>query len=68
MLQDEIHEYYSNFHISSDLLELRNLVMNAELIVQSALLRHESRGLHFSKDYPEMLADPRPTILTPANF
>ena len=68
LLQDEIHEYYSNFHISSDLLELRNLVMNAELIVQSALLRHESRGLHFSKDYPEMLADPRPTILTPANF
>jgi len=68
LLQDEIHEYYSNFHISSDLLELRNLVMNAELIVQSALLRHESRGLHFSKDYPEMLANPRPTILTPANF
>jgi L-aspartate oxidase len=68
LLQDEIHEYYTNFHISSDLLELRNLVMNAELIVQSALLRHESRGLHFSKDYPEKLADPRPTILTPANF
>jgi len=68
LLQDEIHEYYSNFHVSSDLLELRNLVMNAELIVQSALSRHESRGLHFSKDYPEMLAQPRPTILTPANF
>ncbi|MDO8465928.1 MAG: L-aspartate oxidase [Gallionella sp.] len=65
LLQDEIHEYYSNFHISSDLLELRNLVMNAELIVQSALLRHESRGLHFSKDYPETLANPQPTILCP---
>jgi L-aspartate oxidase len=66
LLQDEINEYYTNFHISPDLLELRNLVMNAELIVQSALLRHESRGLHFSKDYPEMLPTAQPTILTPA--
>jgi L-aspartate oxidase len=65
LLQDEINEYYTNFHISPDLLELRNLVMNAELIVQSALLRHESRGLHFSKDYPEIQANPQPTILTP---
>lgn len=65
LLQDEINEYYTNFHISSDLLELRNLVMNAELIVQSALLRHESRGLHFSKDYPDTLSNPQPTILTP---
>ena len=65
LLQDEIHEYYSNFHVSSDLLELRNLVMNAELIVQSALSRQESRGLHFSKDYPETLPQARHTILTP---
>ena len=64
LLQDEIHEYYTNFHISSDLLELRNLVMNAELIVQSALLRHESRGLHFSKDYPDTQSNSKPTILT----
>ena len=64
LLQDEIHEYYTNFHISSDLLELRNLVLNAGLIVQSAMLRHESRGLHFSKDYPETLAKPKPTILS----
>ena len=63
LLQDEIHEYYTNFHISSDLLELRNLVLNAELIVQSALLRHESRGLHFSKDYPKSLVESKPTIL-----
>ena len=68
LLQDEIHEYYSNFHISSDLLELRNLVLNAELIVQSAMLRHESRGLHYSRDYPEMQENPRPTILTPKNY
>ena len=67
LLQDEIHEYYTNFHISSDLLELRNLVLNAELIVQSALLRHESRGLHYSKDYPQTLANPQPTILSPSN-
>ena len=65
LLQDEINEYYTNFHISSDLLELRNLVLNAELIVQSALLRHESRGLHFSKDYPGSLTNPQPTILSP---
>jgi L-aspartate oxidase len=65
LLQDEINEYYANFHISSDLLELRNLVLNAELIVQSALLRHESRGLHFSKDYPKTQPNPQPTILFP---
>jgi L-aspartate oxidase len=65
LLQDEINEYYANFHISPDLLELRNLVLNAELIVQSALSRHESRGLHFSKDYPDTLPEARPTILTP---
>jgi len=63
LLQDEIHEYYTNFHISADLLELRNLVLNAELIVQSAMMRHESRGLHFSKDYPEAQSNPVPTIL-----
>ncbi|MDX8384896.1 MAG: L-aspartate oxidase [Gallionella sp.] len=65
LLQDEINEYYSNFHVSSDLLELRNLVLNAELIVRSALSRHESRGLHYSKDYPGMLTNPHQTILIP---
>ena len=67
LLQNEIDEYYSHFHISSDLLELRNLVTNADLIVQSALSRHESRGLHFSLDYPDTLANPHPTILSPDN-
>ncbi len=65
LLQDEIDEFYANFHVNPDLLELRNLVLNAELIVQSALARHESRGLHFSKDYPSAQPNPQPTILTP---
>ena len=65
LLQDEIQEYYANFHISADLLELRNLVTNAELIVSSALSRQESRGLHYSKDYPNTLPESAPTILTP---
>jgi L-aspartate oxidase len=63
LLKDEIQEFYATFHVTRDLLELRNLVEVADLIVQSALLRKESRGLHFSRDYPEMLAEAKPTIL-----
>lgn len=65
MLQQEIDEYYANFRISNNLLELRNLVQVAELIVRSAMERKESRGLHFTLDYPDMLPNPRPTILQP---
>jgi L-aspartate oxidase len=65
LLHEEINEYYRNFHVTSDLLELRNLVLTAELIVKSALSRHESRGLHYSKDYPDMLPNAGTTILTP---
>ncbi len=65
MLRDEIHEYYANFRISRDLLELRNLVQVAELIVESALARRESRGLHFSRDWPYTWAKALPTVLTP---
>jgi L-aspartate oxidase len=68
LLHEEINEYYSNFHVSADLLELRNLVLTADLIVQSALSRHESRGLHFSKDYPQMLPEALPTVLTPRGY
>ncbi len=63
LLHEEISEYYANFRVTSDLLELRNLVDTADLIVQSALLRHESRGLHFSRDYPELLPEARNTVL-----
>ncbi len=63
LLQEEIHDYYANFRVTNDLLELRNLVTTAELIVRSALMRHESRGLHFSLDYPDTLAEARNTIL-----
>jgi L-aspartate oxidase len=65
LLQAEIQEFYANFHVTRDLLELRNLVQVAELIVRSAQLRRESRGLHFSRDYPELAAPAAPTILVP---
>ncbi|GGX91645.1 L-aspartate oxidase [Vogesella alkaliphila] len=66
LLSEEINEYYSHFHVSNDLIELRNLVQTAELIVRSALLRKESRGLHFSRDYPQTDATCHDTVLTPA--
>jgi L-aspartate oxidase len=65
LLQEEIQEFYSVFHVTRDLLELRNLVTVAELIVKSAQARHESRGLHFSRDYPHMAPVALPTILQP---
>jgi L-aspartate oxidase len=63
LLKREIDDYYANFRVSRDLLELRNLVDCAELIVRSALSRHESRGLHYSRDYPAALPVSFPTIL-----
>ncbi|MDH0344180.1 L-aspartate oxidase [Chromobacterium haemolyticum] len=65
LLSEEINEYYRHFHVSNDLIELRNLVQTSELIVRSALLRKESRGLHYSRDYPEKLEQAQETILTP---
>ncbi len=65
LLLAEIDEFYANFHVTRDLLELRNLVQVAELIVRSAQMRRESRGLHYSRDYPEKAAPAAPTILVP---
>ena len=63
LLRGEIQDYYANFRVSRDLLELRNLVDCAELIVRSALMRHESRGLHYSRDFPLTLPVSFPTVL-----
>ncbi|BBP01489.1 L-aspartate oxidase [Sulfuriferula nivalis] len=65
LLRDEIDEYYQNFRVSNDLIELRNLVVTADLIVRCAQLRHESRGLHTSRDYPDTLGVAIDTILLP---
>jgi L-aspartate oxidase len=65
LLKEEIDEYYRHFRITHDLLELRNLVEVASLIVNSALSRRESRGLHFSRDYPATLPKALPSVLTP---
>ncbi|EEU1687788.1 L-aspartate oxidase [Escherichia coli] len=67
MLQQEIDEYYAHFRVSDNLLELRNLVQVAELIVRCAMMRKESRGLHFTLDYPELLTHSGPSILSPGN-
>jgi len=65
LLKSEINDYYANFRVTNDLIELRNLVQTAELIVRSAMARKESRGLHYSLDYPATLASATDTILTP---
>ncbi len=65
LLQAEVQEFYANFRVNRDLLELRNLLQVAELIVRSARLRHESRGLHYSADWPRTAAPAAPTILVP---
>ena len=61
----EVEDYYGHFRVSTDLIELRNLLQCADLIVRSALARHESRGLHYILDYPETDLIARDTVLVP---
>jgi L-aspartate oxidase len=65
LLRQEIADYYGHFRVTPDLIELRNLVEVADLIVRSALSRHESRGLHYTTDYPDTLPEAVDTILVP---
>jgi len=68
LLQQELDEYYSRFRVSNNLLELRNLVQVAELIVRCAMMRKESRGLHYTLDYPDLLAQSGPSVLSPPTY
>ena len=65
LLRREVAEYYRNFRVTADLIELRNLVEVADLIIRSALSRHESRGLHYTLDYPGLAARAEDTVLVP---
>jgi L-aspartate oxidase len=65
LLRQEVNDYYKNFRVTPDLIELRNLVEVADLIIRSALSRHESRGLHYTLDYPDLLPEAKDTVLVP---
>ena len=65
MLRQEVTDYYAHFRVTPDLIELRNLVEVADLIIRSALSRRESRGLHFTRDWQRTLAQARDTVLIP---
>jgi L-aspartate oxidase len=69
LLNNEIQDYYGNFRVTNDLLELRNLTQVADLIIQSAMRRQESRGLHYTLDYPQTDSTAaHSTILVPENY
>jgi L-aspartate oxidase len=64
-IDQEVNYFYGKYLITSDLIELRNLALVANLTIKSALKRKESRGLHYSLDYPNLLNNAKPTILDP---
>lgn len=68
LLSQEIRDYYSNYKVTNDLLELRNLVTVSDLIICAAIQRKESRGLHFTLDYPKTLKTAKDTVLLPTNY
>lgn len=68
MLKKEIAEYYQDYQVSKNLIELRNLVLVSEMIVRCALSRKESRGLHYTLDYPQLSSELRKTVLNPPDF
>ncbi|MXP67240.1 L-aspartate oxidase [Pantoea sp. Aalb] len=67
-IQEKINKYNINIHFSNKLLELRNLTQVSELMVRCALKRKESRGLHYTSDFPKMIQNSKPTILVPPNY
>ena len=67
LLAREIHDFYSNYRITAHLIELRNLVVVAELIIRASLKREESQGLHFTLDHPDLSKYPSDTVLSPGN-
>jgi len=68
LLKQEILEYYGNFKVNNDLIELRNLLQIAELIIRCALSRKESRGLHYTLDYPDTMQEAKDTLIVPGNY
>ena len=68
IINQEVNYFYGKYLISSDLIELRNLALVANLTIKSALKRKESRGLHYSSDYPEPLKKAKATVLDPSKL
>ena len=68
ILREEVQDYYIAHRVTKDMLELRNLALVSELIIACAIARKESRGLHFTLDYPELMANPTDTILNPSTY